>query len=259
VVYIAKGKYILLLNNDTTVTKNFLEPLVEDLEKDLMLAAVQSKTFLNKNLLDNVGSFLNPVGFLNHFGFREKDGKKYQEKQQIFSPKAACLLIRKTVVDKIGLFDSSYFAYFEETDWAWRIYLIGYKIIFEPRSVIYHKLGKTSTKLSYAFINYHSFKNRLRTILKNASTNTLITMLPLHLLIINILAISFLIQGKGQIFLSIIRAEFWNILHFKETLIERFKIQSKRSVSDKQLFKFAMQSFNLGFSLKHYLLVNKNT
>lgn len=253
-----KGKYVLLLNNDTKVTKNFLEPLVTDLEKDTSLAGVQSKTFLTKNSLDNVGSFLNPIGFLKHFGFKEKDQKKYQISQPVFSPKAACLLIRRSVVNKIGLFDEDYFAYFEETDWAWRVYLAGYRIIFEPESKIFHKLGRTSTKLSYTLVNYHSFKNRLRTILKNGSSGTLLSMLPLHLLVINFVAISFLFQGKVRMFLSILKAEGWNILNISGTLKKRAEVQKIRVVSDRELFKFAMQPLDIKTSLRHYLLVRKN-
>jgi GT2 family glycosyltransferase len=255
---VASGKYILLLNNDTEVTEYFLEPLVEDLENDEKLAAVQSKTFLSKEMLDNVSSFLTPIGFLKHFGFKEKDKTEYQTSQYVFSPKAACLLIRANVVKKVGLFDDTYFAYFEETDWAWRVYLLGFRILFEPRSIIYHKLGRTSTKLTYTFINYHSFKNRLRTILKNASLSTLLYMLPLHLLTINILAFSFLIQGKVSIALSILKAQLWNIKNLSGTLNERNKIQKIRVISDKELFNFAMQPLDIKGSLKHYLLVRKN-
>ncbi len=255
---ISKGKYFLLLNNDTKVNKNFLEPLVDDLEKNKELAAIQSKTFLDKNLLDNVGSFLTPIGFLKHFGFKERDQIKYQRSQLVFSPKAASLLVRASITKKAGLFDDDYFAYFEETDWAWRVYLMGYQILFEPRSIIYHKLGKTSKRLNYAFINYHSFKNRIRTILKNASPQTLIYMIPLHLLVINTLALIFLMQGKFSIFLSILKAQWWNLVNLPKTITLRNKIQRLRIITDEELFKFAMQPLEIKAAFKHYLLVRKN-
>lgn len=255
----ATGKYVLLLNNDIEVEPSFLEPLVDDLEKNKNLAAAQSKTYLSKNQLDNTGSFLTPLGFLRHYGFKDLDNPKYDLPKKVFSPKAACLLIRKQVIDKFGLFDGDYFAYFEETDWAWRVHMGGLEILFEPKSKVLHRLGRTSTKLPYKFINYHSTKNTLRTILKNASSETLLYMLPLHLLALNFVALTFLFQGKSGMFLSILKAQLWNMTHFLKTLEIRKKVQEMRKVSDHDLFAFAMEPLNIKNSFKQYLQIRKNS
>ncbi len=255
----AKGKYFLLLNNDIEVEPGFLEPLVKDLEGNKKLAAVQSKTYLSKNQLDNTGSFLTPLGFLKHYGFKQTDSPEYDIAKKVFSPKAACLLITKQAIDRFGLFDNDYFAYFEETDWAWRIYLTGLEIMFEPQSKVLHKLGKTSTRLPYSFIYFHSSKNTIRSIIKNTGFKSLLYMLPLHLLALNFIGLTFLLQGKTGMFFSVIKAQIWNISHLFRTLKLRANVQNIRKVSDKELFNFIMEPLNLKNSFKQYLQIRKNS
>lgn len=254
----AKGKYILLLNNDTKVTPGFLEPLVEDLEKDSFLGIVQSKIFVmdKPTLLDSVVSYQTLTGFLFHKGYLDRDKKEYQKFMYTFSAKGVCMLVRKEVF-KVGLLDDDYFAYFEETDLCWRAWVTGYKVGFEPRSVIYHKMGATSVKMKSAFINYHSFKNRIRTILKNSSSATLLWMLPVHLAACIALTFYFLVSGNAGASLSIIKALWWNILHLEKTLKLRNKVQVARKLSDAEIFNLVMRNPSLGFYTRHLSLVKE--
>ena len=254
----ASGDYILLLNNDTKVTPGFIEPLVKDFMKDEKLGIVQSKLFVMDRpyLLDNVVSFQTFNGFLYHEGYLDTDKPKYQNFLYSFSAKGACMMINKKVLS-LGLFDDSYFAYFEETDLCWRAWLMGYKVGFEPNSIIYHKMGATSSKMKSTFIHYHSFKNRIRTIIKNSDNFTLLWMLPTHLMLCLSLAIYFLfseINGTKSIF----NAFWWNILNLKDTLRLRKRIQSKRQILDSEIFKEVFKNPPLSFYLKHLSLVKEN-
>lgn len=252
------GDYILLLNNDTRVTPNFIEPLVEDFSKIENLGIVQSKMFVmdSPKQLDNVVSFQTLTGFLYHQGYLDIDKPEYQKFLYSFSGKGACLMIDKQVL-KLGLFDDEYFAYFEETDLCWRVWLMGFTVGFEPRSIIYHKMGATSSKMKSSFIHYHSFKNRIRTIIKNSDNFTLIWMLPIHLLLCILLSVYFLfteINGTK----SILRAFWWNITNLNGTLQLRSKIQSSRKVSDSQIFKQVFKTPSLYFYIQHLSLVKEN-
>lgn len=254
----ANGDFILLLNNDTKVKPNFLEPLVEDMLSDSKLGIIQSKILVmdNPRFLDNVVSYQTVTGFLYHQGYLDKDGPKYSNFLYSFSAKGACILIRKEVL-KLELFDDDYFAYFEETDLCWRAWLLGFKVGFEPRSIIYHKMGATSSKMNKSFVHYHSFKNRIRTIIKNADTFTLMWMLPTHIIMCIGLSIYFLFTEKNGT-LSILKAFWWNIRNLYKTLSLRKKIQSSRKVSDDEIFKQVMKNPSLTFYIHHLSLVREN-
>ena len=255
----AKGDFILLLNNDTKVDPNFLQPLVEDMQKDIKLGVVQSKLKVmdNPKLLDSVVSFQTITGFLYHKGYLDNDKEEYQKFLYSFSAKGACILIRKEVL-KMGLFDEQYFAYFEETDFCWRVWLMGYKVGFEPQSIVFHKMGATSSKMNRAFMHYHSFKNRLRTIIKNSSIFTLSWMLPLHILICIPLGIYFAIIGETEASKSVFKALWWNLVSLPETLSLRKKVQHLRKVSDKAIFDQVLYNPPINFYLRHLYLVRRS-
>ncbi len=234
------GKYILLLNNDTTVTKNFIKELVGVIEKNPSVDCVQSK-ILSMNYpekLDSVGAYLTNTGFLYHYGYFQKNKLSYDSTRDLYTAKGACMMVKKEIVDKIGLFDPDFFAYFEESDFCHRIWLSGGRVMYAPKSVIYHKVGGTSNSMNNAFIQFHSFKNRINSYLKNLGTLELIKILPLHLLLCELAAVSFVPKGRVDLFIAINKAIYWNALNIKKTLKKRKKIQHVlRTVPDSKFMK----------------------
>ncbi len=254
----SKGKYLLILNNDTRVTPSFIEPLIEDFQKYPDLGIVQSKIFImdKPDLLDNVASYLTNTGFLYHVGYLEKDKPEHRTFRKIFAAKGACMMIARKIL-KRGAFDSQYWCYFEETDLCWRAWVMGYEVGFEPRSVIVHKMGATSTTMRSTFIHYHSFKNRIRTIIKNVAPITLLWMLPVHLFVCLGLVLYFLlIEINGA--KSILRAFWWNLINLPDTLRLRTQVQLLRKVSDAEIFNQVMRNPPLSFYLHHLSLVRGN-
>lgn len=255
----AKGKYLLILNNDTKVTPSFIEPLIKDFKKYPDLGIVQSKIFImdKPSLLDNVASYLTNTGFLYHVGYLEKDKPEYQKFRKIFAAKGACMMISRKILN-LGAFDNQYWCYFEETDLCWRAWAMGYQVGFEPQSVIVHKMGATSSTMKSAFIHYHSFKNRIRTIIKNSSLTTLFWMLPLHLATCVLLSVYFFISGQAGGSIAILKAIWWNMLNISDTLEKRGLIQEKRKLDDSEIFKLVMKNPPLSFYLHHLSLVKAN-
>src|SRR3990167_6216512 len=191
---ISKGKYILLLNNDTLVEKNFLEVMVEKMEKEADLGVLQPKIKMmdNPKILDNAGSFLTRIGFLHHWGFMKKDSRQYGREREVFSVKGACMFIRRSVVEKIGLFDGDFMSYFEESDFCWRAWLLGYRSIFYPRTFILHKVGFTIRRLDVGNLNWHYYKNRIASLIKNLGSANLLIILPAHLIVSFGISLAFL-------------------------------------------------------------------
>ena len=192
-----------------------------------------------KNLIDSIGAFFLTSGFLYHFG-REKDHRQpiYNQPMEIFSAKGACILFKKEVLEKTGLFDKDYFAYFEETDLCQRIWLAGYKVVYTPQAVVYHKGGGASGQMISSYIQFHSFKNRLCTFIKNLSFTNLLKTLPLTLFIYQCASILYLLTGKFGNAWAIQKAIFWNLIHLKETFKKRKFVQNQiRTVTDEFLPK----------------------
>lgn len=253
---VAKGRYVLFLNNDTRVTKKFLTELVRVMESDPAIGGAQSKILLmdKPDTHDSVGAFLTPTGFLYHYGFAKKDSPKYDREIDLYTAKGACMLFRKSVLDKIAvernIFDPDYFAYFEETDMCHRVWLGGYRIVYAYKSVIYHKMGATSSSMNNAFVQYHSFKNRINSYLKNLGIGTLVPLMMTHLVLSLGMAWYMLLTGNIRLWWAIHRATWWNIRVWGKTMTQRRYIQRQmRRVPDKTLWPMLMRHPKAGYYL----------
>ncbi len=251
---IAKGDYVLFLNNDTRVTKTFLTELVIVLDSDEQIAGVQSKILLldKPDTHDSVGAFLTPTGFLYHYGFGKKDKAKYNKQIDLYTAKGACMMFKKSVLDMVAvddnIFDPDYFAYFEESDMCHRVWIAGYKIVYAYKSVIYHKMGATSSSMNSAFVQYHSFKNRINSYVKNLDLVTLWKIMPVHVFFSFCIAWYMLIRGKIMFWWAIHRAIWWNIFFLKRTMDYRAYIQKViRKKSDSHIFPNIMKHPNFRY------------
>ena len=234
----AKGKYVLLLNNDTKVTPDFLTKMIKRMEKDDGIGAMQPKMYVmdKSGYLDNAGSFFTKIGFLEHWGFGKKDDKEFASETNVFSCKGACMLIRKEVIDKVGLFDDDFFSYFEESDLCWKIWLAGWRVVFFPKATIRHKVGFTIQRLDVTKINYDYYKNRIMSLIKNLEAKNMMYILPVHIFLSVGIAFAFLIRGKGNSSKMILRAIWYNLINISSTLKKRKDVQSMRKISDSYIF-----------------------
>lgn len=240
----ARGEWLVFLNNDTVADPQWLERLLAAAAGDPAYGAWTSKIRLlhDRGRLDAIGSYLTPTGFLQHVGLLDEDHGQYDALKEIFSPKGVAFAIRRSLFEAIGGFDESYFAYFEETDLFWQVWLRGFRIGLAPDAVVYHKVGGTACRYPYAFVDYHSFKNRILTIGKNAGSVTLIWMLPFHLVCCGVLIVlNGLRIRRWSNAWAIVRAMGWNLLHLRQTWRQRGMVQRARRVTDHILFKTIMR------------------
>ncbi len=251
---LAKGEYILFLNNDTKVTPNFLTEMISDFKGDPKIGCIQPqiRVMRESNLIDEVGSYISFTGFLYHFGYRKPyDLKKYNVKREIFSAKGACIIFPRKVLNKIGVFDRDFFIFFEESDLCFRVWLSGYKVIYEPRSLIYHVVGGdtiSSDKYKYERRIYLTFKNMNCSYIKNFGTRNLITVFPIFLLVQFVIIINFAIRLKFGLVKSALAAYLWNMVNIRHSFLKRKIIQKKiRKVSDKEINKFIKKSPNFNY------------
>ena len=162
--------YIMLLNNDTEVTENVILPLVERMEKNLFLAAVQPLilNFSNKSTIWNAGGKLNK--FLGITSTRLNNNKL--NSSIVFDDytdwiSGCCILIKSEILTKVGLLDEKFFNYYEDVDWSLRMKNLGYDLGFVKESIIYHhgssssKNKKTKEGVISSKIHYFNIRNHI--------------------------------------------------------------------------------------------------
>lgn len=235
----AKGKYLLFLANDLEITVDLLEQLTKGIEQseDIAICTAKMYKFNNRNMLDFSGFKIDIFGFPFIFGHKELDSGKYDELRTV-APTGTCLLVKKKIFEEVSGFDDQFFTLADELDLWWRISLLGYRSIINPKAVVYHKGAATLRKEARARLRFYSEKNTIRMLLKNYSVFTLCWISPLYLiLLIGEMFFYLIFLRRIDMFFSIIKAVFWNIVNFKSTLNLRRKVQNSRKVSDKEILK----------------------
>jgi GT2 family glycosyltransferase len=247
----AKGEYILLLNNDTRAPIDYLEKFKDAFLEIPNAGSVQSKIILmsDASKLDVCGSYWTDSSFLYHYGFwQNQELDKYNKAMPFFSNKGASMMIRRKVIEEIGFFDDDFWSYYEETDLCNRMWLAGYECWYYPGAVLSHAVGGTALTLFHnSEIQFHNFKNKLLSFLKNFEVGTLIEVLPVYFILTIALSFFWLLQGKGKHFLAIYRSIWWNITHFPQTLKKRKIVQSFRKKTDAEIFKQVKQNPKLKY------------
>lgn len=237
----AKGEYVLLLNNDTVVENFFLTNLLKAFKEIPNLGCAQPKIVLMRdpNVIDSCGSFFTDSSFLYHYGYdKNQELEIYNKPFPVFSVKGVAMLIRKSLVGKIGLFDDDFWSYYEETDFCHRVWLAGYECWYYPKAKIFHAAGGTTlTYFHNSFIQFQNFKNKLMSFIKNFQFSTLIKFVPLYLVINLFLGLFFLITLKPKFFWALFKSLLWNIIHLRRTISKRRKVQLLRKVSDGEIFE----------------------
>ena len=255
----ASGKYVLFLNNDTQVTPKFLEPLVEKIESDKKIGAIQPQIrhMVNKKVIDSIGSFFTFTGFLYHYGyFQNHEEKKYNKELSVYSVKGACFLMRKKDYMDLGGIDESFVTYVEESDLCHRILLSGKKIIYVPQSIVYHYGGGDMHIMTKSeVVIFRSFRNRFVSYIKNLSLKKLILVLPIHFFLCELLIFTSLLRGKfKQAIASQVGVVGW-IPTLPSILKKRKYIQTQiRKISDDDLF--ALVERNPSFSYYSHFFFN---
>ncbi len=163
-IFAAKGKYHLLINNDTEVEPGFLEPLVKKLEENPELGVVSPKIryFHHPELIQYAGfTSIHLLTARNRgIGFQEIDTGQYDRDYFTEYAFGAAMMIPVSVMKQVGLMADIFFLYYEEMDWIQRIKDAGYKIGYVHNSVVYHKDSITTGSLSPLKI-YYLNRNRI--------------------------------------------------------------------------------------------------
>src|SRR3989338_1817132 len=192
-----------------------------------------------KTINDGVGIQINEVGQARSIGWEEIDSGQYEKEEYIFGATGGASLFRRDEFLKIGLFDENYFMYSEEVDFAFRAQFAGFKSIYCPQSIVYHK-HKASAKKFPQHIEYWQFKNMYQTIIKDYPTSLLLKRWR-WLKIILVYFNTILYQIKNGFYWPPIMTTIWLIIHLPNLLYQRNKIQKNKKVSDDYIDSFLIE------------------
>lgn len=145
----SNGKYLFLVNNDTVFTERLIEDLLSRFDKETTTGVVGPKIYYQDrpNIIQFAGfTKVNIVGRNRFIGEGEEDKGQYEEAKEMPYIHGAAMMVKRNVIKEVGEMPTLYFLYYEELDWCTQIRKAGYKIIFEPKAVLYHR-GSASIKI----------------------------------------------------------------------------------------------------------------
>lgn len=235
------SRYVVVMDSDVFLTKNWLAEQVKFLDEDEEAGIAGSKLIYasNKNKINSVGGALMTCGIGFDVGSGEKsDSKKFSEIKQYIYVCSAAMVMRRTLLQKSGMFDDTFFYGHEDTDLGWRANIAGWKVFYNPKAVAYHNVSETMSKRS-SLLYYYAAKNRIRAVIKNYEWFNVIRYLSLLL----ILTLGDIIFRPYR--LVKLKALWWNITNLGSTLKERKKVQKTRKKSDFELMHLFTSSWNV--------------
>jgi GT2 family glycosyltransferase len=211
----AEGEYILFINNDTEVDKDFLQPLVccFKANKFIGIASPKIKYFDRKNIIQYAGGVhINALTGRGKFiGSSQQDYGQYDHNTPTELIHGAAMLVSRKLIQTIGLMDEVFFLYYEELDWCERAKKNGFSLYYVGQSVIYHKESVSVGKKSPLRV-YYMTRNRLLFMRKNyTGFSFYIGILFFALMAFPKNTIIYLLQGKFDLLQAFLKGILWHI------------------------------------------------
>jgi len=164
--------YVVILNNDAVVDRECISELVSGVQSDMAVGFASPKVLFysldgRRDVLQFAGGrLLRRRGLTMSIGKEELDRGQFDIMQRTDYAAGSCMLVTREMIDRVGLLDPRFFAYWEEVDWCVRGSVAGYKSSYVPKARIWHKRSSSSTT---SFQTYYMSRNRLLFMKKNTS------------------------------------------------------------------------------------------
>lgn len=224
--------YVALFNNDAIADPDWLSALVTASKEHKSAITTGLLLHADGETIDSTGDWYSIWGL--PFPRSRKDNRKVAPTSgYVFGATGGASLYRSELFEKIGMFDESFFAYYEDVDISFRAQLTGHKVYYTNKAVAYHKQGASSSKIS-GFGTYQTFKNLPLLFWKNVPRKLLWTIGIRFFLAYKLMFAKALLGSNRS---SALRGWGRSIVLLVPTLIKRHKVQRKRSITDIQLKK----------------------
>ncbi|MBF0496317.1 MAG: glycosyltransferase family 2 protein [Deltaproteobacteria bacterium] len=234
----ADGDYLALLNNDTELHPDWLGELVTALDQHPEVDYCASKIlrFDQRRVIDSAGDIFTVAGSPKKRGEGQFDGPDFSYQTIIFGACAGAALYRRSVFDRIGYFDETFFAYHEDTDLNLRALRAGLTCLYVPQAMVYHKVSGTLGPGS-DFVTFYNHRNVELAYFKNMPSRLMIKYLPCLVVIRGLAFIYWAWQGRAGSFLRG-KLAFLKLLPY--VIKERRRLAPQRPV-DIQSFERALE------------------
>ena len=167
-IRVARGRFIALLNNDTAVDPGWLAAIHGAIRRHPEAGMFASKilNYYRRDEIDNTGHLIYPDGLARGRHRLEKDHGRFDEEGEVLHPSGCAGVYKREMLDQIGLLDESFFAYGEDVDLGLRGRWAGWKCVYVPSAVVYHKYSATIGTYSPEKV-FLVERNRLWLLIKN--------------------------------------------------------------------------------------------
>lgn len=215
----AKGKFILLINNDTYFKEFNIESLIQRLESSDRIGIVCPKLRFvwGNNPIQFAGyTPLSTITVRNQaIGFGEEDNSQYDTAHPTPYAHGAAMLIKRKAINKVGLMPECFFLYYEELDWSMMFTRAGYEIWYDPACTVYHKESQTTGQNS-PLRTYYITRNRLLLVKRNyQGINKYLS----YMYLIGIVALRDIIKYTLQGRFDLVKATCRGIISFNSPLL----------------------------------------
>jgi GT2 family glycosyltransferase len=162
----AHGTLLALLNNDTEADPNWARAVIDAFQRHGEVGIVASKMLLfdRRDHFHTAGDFFGTDGWPGNRGAWQRDEGQFEREEYVFSACGGAPIDRRALLDEVGLLDDDFFFSMEDIDLAWRAQLVGWKCLYVPGAVVYHKLSATGGGVTASF---YDGRNALFVLTKN--------------------------------------------------------------------------------------------
>ncbi len=228
------GEFVVLLNNDTEVASGWLATIVDAFRRHPEVGIVASKMLLfdRRDHFHTAGDFYRLDGIPGNRGVWQQDIGQYDREEYVFSACGGSAAYRRSMTEQIGFLDESYYFSCEDTDLSWRAQLTGWKVLYVPEAIVYHKLQATGGSVT---ASYYDGRNFIYLIWNNYPSSLLKKHWPAILraqLNITWLALK---SWRGQAARARLRGQIAGLVCGLKMFSKRRKIQATRRVPDESL------------------------
>lgn len=208
------AKNFVLISSDIEVTENWFDSAIDLLNSSDDIAAVQPKvmSFDRRKEFEYAGA---AGGYIDALGYPfcqgrlinslEEDNGQYDDVKEIFWASGACLFIKSEAWRAAEGFDKDFFAHMEEIDMCWRLKGMGYRIMYQPKSVIYH-MGGFVIKYGSPQKIFRNHRNNLLMLIKNLPTSQLLWKIPVRLILDHVASLSMLKEKNPEGAIQVFKA-----------------------------------------------------
>jgi GT2 family glycosyltransferase len=218
----AKGDFLFFINNDAEITEGVLQKLVAQFELHVTLGIVsplllyynESKN-QGKDLIQYAGTTrVHPITARNiTIGEKEWDNGQYSEAKPTAYAHGAAMMVKREVIENVGIMFEDFFLYYEELDWCERIRQAGYDIYIEPNARVYHKESASVQKIS-GLKAYYLNRNRIYFMRRNfGGFNLILFYIFLAFVTIPKNLVMLILRGEFTNAKQFLKAIWWNVIH----------------------------------------------